>query len=58
MTDSGFASTEDFFNRFDQDPFHKYLGLTLEEHKADFARVRLSINESTPTGIGAVSTAA
>jgi uncharacterized protein (TIGR00369 family) len=52
MTDSGFASTEDFFNRFDQDPFHKYLGLTLEEHKADFARVRLSINESTPTGIG------
>ena len=42
----------DFIQFFDQDPFHQYLGLTLDEHGADFARIRLSITESTPTGIG------
>lgn len=37
---------------FNSDPFHSYLGLTLEETRDDYARIRLSVNESTPTGIG------
>lgn len=37
---------------FDNDPFHKYLGLTLAETRDDYARIRLPITESTPTGIG------
>ncbi len=37
---------------FNADPFHAYLGLTLEETREDYARIRLPINENTPTGIG------
>lgn len=37
---------------FNADPFHQFLGLTLEETREDYARIRLSINEGTPTGIG------
>ena len=37
---------------FDSDPFHQYLGLTLEETREDYARIRLSIHANTPTGIG------
>ncbi len=37
---------------FNADPFHQYLGLTLEEANEDYARIRLTIHESTPTGIG------
>ncbi len=37
---------------FNSDPFHQYLGLTLAETREDYARIRLPINESTPTGIG------
>lgn len=42
----------DFLAFFDQDPFHQYLGLKLEAHQSDFAKLRLTITESTPTGIG------
>jgi len=37
---------------FNADPFHQYLGLTLEETQADYARIRLNIHERTPSGIG------
>ena len=37
---------------FDSDPFHQYLGLTLEETREDYARIRLNIHANTPTGIG------
>ena len=37
---------------FNQDPFHQYLGLTLEETGPDYARIRLTITDQTPTGIG------
>jgi len=37
---------------FDENPFHRYLGLTLAEQRADFARIRLTLNSTTPTGIG------
>ncbi len=50
MTDGNLPG--DFILFFDQDPFHKFLGLTLEDHKVDCARIRLTITESTPTGIG------
>lgn len=37
---------------FDQDPFHQYLGLTLQETQPDYARIRLNITDNTPSGIG------
>jgi acyl-CoA thioesterase len=42
----------EFFENFDQVPFHRYLGLTLAEWRSDYARLRLTLNEHTPTGIG------
>lgn len=44
--------TADFFRRFDHNPFHRYLGLTLEETRPDYARLRLTLSSQTPTGIG------
>jgi uncharacterized protein (TIGR00369 family) len=41
-----------FFTDFDDKPFHRYLGLTLAEWRADYARLRLTRTEQTPTGIG------
>ncbi|MBT4162671.1 MAG: PaaI family thioesterase [Gammaproteobacteria bacterium] len=43
---------ENTFKNFDDNPFHKYLGLSLVETRKDYARLRLTINETTPTGIG------
>lgn len=37
---------------FNDNPFHQYLGLTLEETAPDFARLRLKKTATTPTGIG------
>lgn len=37
---------------FEDDPFHRYLGLTLEETRPGYARIRLEFQESTPRGIG------
>ncbi|MDZ7684958.1 MAG: PaaI family thioesterase [Gammaproteobacteria bacterium] len=37
---------------FDDNPFHRYLGLTVAETRADYARLRLEKTETTPTGIG------
>ena len=42
----------DLLEHFDEDPFHQYLGLTLAEHRADYARLRLVKTDTTPTGIG------
>jgi len=42
----------EFFERFDDNPFHRYLGLRLAERGDGFARLRLTITETTPTGIG------
>jgi len=36
---------------FNSDPFHQFLGLTLEETRKNFARVKLKIGKTTPTGI-------
>lgn len=36
----------------DDSGFHRYLGIQLQERKQDFARLRLTPTESTPTGIG------
>ena len=36
---------------FNNDPFHRYLGLTLEETAQNFARVKLKIGTNTPSGI-------
>lgn len=42
----------EFFAGFDELPFHRYLGLTLEERRDGYARLRLTITEQTPTGVG------
>lgn len=52
MSESNALNPNDLFTWFNQDPFHQYLGLTLEQHDPDFARVRLTVTETTPTGIG------
>jgi 1,4-dihydroxy-2-naphthoyl-CoA hydrolase len=46
------ASPDDFFQRFNDNPFHQYMGLTIAEVSPDLARLRLSITPTTPTGIG------
>ncbi len=43
---------ETSFGDFNERPYHKYLGLKLVEAREDYARLRLTINETTPTGIG------
>lgn len=40
------------FDDFDQLPFHQYLGLTLQERRDGYARLRLTVTENTPTGVG------
>ena len=42
----------EYFDGFDDVPFHRYLGLRLVERRPDHARLRLTITEQTPTGIG------
>jgi uncharacterized protein (TIGR00369 family) len=46
------GATPGFFETFDELPFHRYLGMRLEERRDGFARLRLTISEQTPTGIG------
>jgi len=41
----------DLIHRFAEDPFHKYLGLTLDEVRPGFARICLHTNDRTPGGI-------
>lgn len=45
-------SDSDFLTRFDDIPFHRYLGLRLVERERDRARLRLTVTEQTPTGVG------
>lgn len=53
MNDSGAGSFRpEFMAGFDDNAFHRYLGMKLIEAKPDFARLRLTISEDTPTGIG------
>lgn len=42
----------EFFENFDDVPFHRYLGLRLLERRDGYARLRLTITENTPTGVG------
>ena len=46
------ANPQDFIRDFDNNPFHRYLGLTVAEQRKDYGRLRLARTESTPTGIG------
>ncbi len=46
------SPSADYFANFADAPFHKYLGISLEEYRPDFARLRLQISADTPTGIG------
>lgn len=52
MTGTSPPDPADFFRRFDHNPFHRYLGLTLEETRPDYARLRLTLSDQTPTGVG------
>ncbi|MEX0942933.1 MAG: PaaI family thioesterase [Pseudomonadales bacterium] len=46
------AEPKNLLTRFDDNPFHRFLGLTLAETRPDYARLRLTRTSSTPTGIG------
>lgn len=46
------ANPQDFIRDFDNNPFHRYLGLTVAEQRKDYGRLRLARTASTPTGIG------
>ena len=48
--EAGLGST--FFNQFDANPFHQYLGLEVHSAAKDRVTLRLFRNEETPTGIG------
>ena len=50
--DKSLGDKNAFFTYFDEDPFHRYIGLSLAEISDDFARLRLNVTDSTPTGIG------
>jgi len=43
---------EEFRQRFDQQPLHKMLGITLVERRPGFARICLTKDPQTPGGIG------
>ncbi len=45
-------SDPDFFERFDHVPFHQYLNLHLADRRDGYARLRLTITDQTPTGVG------
>ena len=46
------AKTNNFFETFDDNPFHQYLGLTLVRAEVDFVQLRLQKTSTTPWGIG------
>ena len=50
--DESLGDTNAFFTYFDENPFHRYIGLSLAEISDDSARLRLKVTDSTPTGIG------
>lgn len=52
MGEADSAARASILDNFDDNPFHRYLGLTLEEARPDYARIRLRITGTTPTGIG------
>lgn len=52
MTDRVTPLDPAFFEQFDDKPFHRYLGLRLVERREGYARLRLTVTDTTPTGIG------
>ena len=46
------AATPEFWERFNELPFHQYLGMQLVERSPDYSKLQLRRTESTPTGIG------
>ena len=46
------GDSEAFFQRFDENPFHQFIGLSVVEITDDYACLRLTITQTTPTGIG------
>ena len=43
---------EAFRSHFDDDPFHRMLGITVLERRPGFGRIRLAKTGTTPVGIG------
>jgi uncharacterized protein (TIGR00369 family) len=46
------GDSEAFFQRFDENPFHQFIGLSVADIAEDYACLRLTVTETTPTGIG------
>jgi uncharacterized protein (TIGR00369 family) len=43
---------EVFVQRFDENPYHRFMGLTVVAIADDYAHLKSTISDSTPTGIG------
>ena len=41
-----------FFERFDENPFYRFIGLSVAEIRDDYAALRLTVTPTTPSGIG------
>ena len=46
------SGSDAFFEGFNDNPFHQYMGLTVADVSPDAARLRLTVTDTTPTGIG------
>ncbi|MEM7217678.1 MAG: PaaI family thioesterase [Pseudomonadota bacterium] len=46
------AAGADFKAAFEDDPFHRYLGLTLVEQRDGYGQIELLKTSSTPSGVG------
>ncbi len=46
------ALSASFWDNFNANPFHAYLGMSLVEHRFNYARLQLKRTATTPTGIG------
>src|SRR5579871_3010062 len=48
----GMNVARDFRTIWRDQPFHRYLGIELDEQRQGFSRIRLQTSERTPTGAG------
>jgi len=46
------AADPDFWNNFDENPWHRYLGLRLLERRLNYGKIELRKTATTPSGIG------
>ena len=46
------AQKKQFWDNFEANPFHAYLGMSVVNHSYNYAKLQLKRTDTTPTGIG------